>query len=75
MFSVFILRIHQPLHDTFLTKNVIRLCFKVMFLLCYKILSNPETTKQKPTKGSSFLCSPHGIFVALTIGIVFTIKE
>ena len=43
--------------------------------MCYKILSNPETTKQQPTKGSSFLSSSHGIFVALTTGIVFIIKE
>ena len=70
------LRIHQPLHNTFFEKkNIIMFCFKATFFLCYKILSNRETTKQQPTKGSSFLRSPHGIFAALNIGIVFTIKE
>ena len=49
--------------------------FKATFLLCYKILSNRETTKQQPTKGLSFLCSTHDISVALDIGIVFPIKE
>ena len=55
--------------------NIIIVCFKATFLLCYKISSNRDTAKQQPTKGSNFLCSPHGISVALNIKIVFTIKE
>ena len=58
----------------FLRKNIIIVCFKATFLLCYKISSNRETAKQQPTKGSNFLYSPHDISIALNIRIVFTIK-
>ena len=61
----------------FLRKNIIKVCFKAIFFLCYKISSNRETEKQLANKGFKFSMwnFPHGISVALNIRIVFTIKE
>ena len=39
--------IHQPINTQHVSeKNIIIVCFKATFLLCYKISSNRETAKQ-----------------------------